>query len=93
MYAVRQRFELISSAVIFFLTPMVSRLQIIAMSGGTVRGQGTLTDFQKNDPELYQLWTTLMNRQHHELQKVSFPLSHNLFCSGTRTIFTDVLQS
>uniref|UniRef100_UPI00358F63B0 ATP-binding cassette sub-family C member 8-like isoform X2 n=1 Tax=Myxine glutinosa TaxID=7769 RepID=UPI00358F63B0 len=42
---------------------------IIAMSGGNVRGQGTLTDFQKNDPELHQLWTTLINRQHHELQK------------------------
>uniref|UniRef100_A0A8B9LR73 ATP-binding cassette, sub-family C (CFTR/MRP), member 8b n=1 Tax=Astyanax mexicanus TaxID=7994 RepID=A0A8B9LR73_ASTMX len=39
---------------------------IIAMKDGTVQAQGTLKDIQYEEPELYQQWRTLMNRQDKE---------------------------
>uniref|UniRef100_A0A8B9LLA9 ATP-binding cassette, sub-family C (CFTR/MRP), member 8b n=1 Tax=Astyanax mexicanus TaxID=7994 RepID=A0A8B9LLA9_ASTMX len=50
---------------------------IIAMKDGTVQAQGTLKDIQYEEPELYQQWRTLMNRQdkvhiHVELKRKSF---------------------
>lgn len=51
-------------------------LQIIAMKDGTVQREGTLKDIQNSDPELYEHWKTLMNRQDQELEKVR-PLRSN----------------
>uniref|UniRef100_A0A8B9RLP6 ATP-binding cassette, sub-family C (CFTR/MRP), member 8b n=1 Tax=Astyanax mexicanus TaxID=7994 RepID=A0A8B9RLP6_ASTMX len=48
---------------------------IIAMKDGTVQAQGTLKDIQYEEPELYQQWRTLMNRQDKnsvELKRKSF---------------------
>ncbi|XP_041445573.1 ATP-binding cassette sub-family C member 8 isoform X2 [Xenopus laevis] len=42
---------------------------IIAMKDGTIQREGTLKDIQKSDPELYEHWKTLMNRQDQELEK------------------------
>ncbi|XP_077309834.1 ATP-binding cassette sub-family C member 8 isoform X2 [Lithobates pipiens] len=42
---------------------------IIAMKDGTIQREGTLKDIQKADPELYEHWKTLMNRQDQELEK------------------------
>nr|AKC42151.1 ABCC9 [Petromyzon marinus] len=42
---------------------------IIAMKDGTVLREGTLKDIQNNDPELYEHWKTLMNRQDQEFEK------------------------
>ncbi|XP_017558268.2 ATP-binding cassette sub-family C member 8 isoform X2 [Pygocentrus nattereri] len=39
---------------------------IIAMKDGTVQTQGTLKDIQCAEPELYEHWRTLMNRQNKE---------------------------
>uniref|UniRef100_A0A8B9LMH7 ATP-binding cassette, sub-family C (CFTR/MRP), member 8b n=1 Tax=Astyanax mexicanus TaxID=7994 RepID=A0A8B9LMH7_ASTMX len=46
---------------------------IIAMKDGTVQAQGTLKDIQYEEPELYQQWRTLMNRQ----DKVHIQLKYN----------------
>ncbi|XP_067849959.1 ATP-binding cassette sub-family C member 8 isoform X2 [Heptranchias perlo] len=42
---------------------------IIAMKDGTIQREGTLKDIQNSDPELFELWKTLMNRQDQELEK------------------------
>ncbi|XP_078537187.1 ATP-binding cassette sub-family C member 8 isoform X2 [Lissotriton helveticus] len=42
---------------------------IIAMKDGTIQREGTLKDIQKSDPELFDHWKTLMNRQDQELEK------------------------
>ncbi|XP_072278483.1 ATP-binding cassette sub-family C member 8-like [Pyxicephalus adspersus] len=42
---------------------------IIAMKDGTIQREGTLKDIQNSDPELYEHWKTLMNRQDQELEK------------------------
>ncbi|XP_075043661.1 ATP-binding cassette sub-family C member 8 isoform X3 [Mixophyes fleayi] len=42
---------------------------IIAMKDGTIQREGTLKDIQISDPELYEHWKTLMNRQDQELEK------------------------
>ncbi|XP_073420401.1 ATP-binding cassette sub-family C member 8 isoform X3 [Dendrobates tinctorius] len=42
---------------------------IIAMKDGTIQREGTLKDIQTSDPELYEHWKTLMNRQDQELEK------------------------
>uniref|UniRef100_UPI00398E8089 ATP-binding cassette sub-family C member 8 isoform X5 n=1 Tax=Pristiophorus japonicus TaxID=55135 RepID=UPI00398E8089 len=42
---------------------------IIAMKDGTIQREGTLKDIQNFDPELFELWKTLMNRQDQELEK------------------------
>ncbi|XP_029438846.1 ATP-binding cassette sub-family C member 8 isoform X1 [Rhinatrema bivittatum] len=42
---------------------------IIAMKDGTIQREGTLKDIQKSDPELFEHWKTLMNRQDQELEK------------------------
>ncbi|XP_018430900.1 PREDICTED: ATP-binding cassette sub-family C member 8-like, partial [Nanorana parkeri] len=42
---------------------------IIAMKDGTTQREGTLKDIQNSDPELYEHWKTLMNRQDQELEK------------------------
>ncbi|XP_046719910.1 ATP-binding cassette sub-family C member 8 isoform X2 [Silurus meridionalis] len=39
---------------------------IIAMKDGTVQTQGTLKDIQCSEPELFEHWKTLMNRQNKE---------------------------
>ncbi|XP_056096388.1 ATP-binding cassette sub-family C member 8 [Rhinichthys klamathensis goyatoka] len=39
---------------------------IIAMRDGTVQTQGTLRDIQAAEPELFEQWRTLMNRQNKE---------------------------
>lgn len=46
-------------------------VQIIAMKDGSVLREGTLKDIQTHDIELYDHWKTLMNRQDHELEKVT----------------------
>ncbi|XP_075692907.1 ATP-binding cassette sub-family C member 8 [Rhinoderma darwinii] len=43
--------------------------QIIAMKDGTIQREGTLKDIQTSDPELYEHWKTLMNRQDQALEK------------------------
>ncbi|KAM4617911.1 ATP-binding cassette sub-family C member 8 isoform 2-T2 [Discoglossus pictus] len=45
---------------------------IIAMKDGTIQREGTLKDIQNSDPELYEHWKTLMNRQDQELEKEIF---------------------
>ena len=45
--------------------------QIVAMKDGSVLREGTLLDIQTQDPELYEHWKTLMNRQDKKFQKVS----------------------
>ncbi|XP_048401386.1 ATP-binding cassette sub-family C member 8 isoform X5 [Stegostoma tigrinum] len=42
---------------------------IIAMKDGTIQREGTLKDIQNSDPELFELWKTLMNRQDQDLEK------------------------
>ncbi|XP_044126362.1 ATP-binding cassette sub-family C member 8-like [Bufo gargarizans] len=42
---------------------------IIAMKDGTIQREGTLKDIQNSEPELYEQWKTLMNRQDQELEK------------------------
>ncbi|XP_032894884.1 ATP-binding cassette sub-family C member 8 isoform X2 [Amblyraja radiata] len=42
---------------------------IIAMKDGTIQREGTLKDIQNSDPDLFELWKTLMNRQDQELEK------------------------
>ncbi|CAN0424476.1 unnamed protein product [Lampetra fluviatilis] len=42
---------------------------IVAMKDGTVQREGTLKDIQTSDPELYEMWKELMNKQDEELQK------------------------
>ncbi|KAJ7344412.1 hypothetical protein JRQ81_000362 [Phrynocephalus forsythii] len=42
---------------------------IIAMKDGTIQREGTLKDIQKSEPELFEHWKTLMNRQDQELEK------------------------
>nr|XP_033784243.1 ATP-binding cassette sub-family C member 8 isoform X2 [Geotrypetes seraphini] len=42
---------------------------IIAMKDGTIQREGTLKDIQNSDPELFEHWKTLMNRQDQELEK------------------------
>uniref|UniRef100_UPI00358FFAEC ATP-binding cassette sub-family C member 9-like n=1 Tax=Myxine glutinosa TaxID=7769 RepID=UPI00358FFAEC len=42
---------------------------IVAMKDGSVLREGTLLDIQTQDPELYEHWKTLMNRQDKEFQK------------------------
>ncbi|XP_069823859.1 ATP-binding cassette sub-family C member 8 [Dendropsophus ebraccatus] len=42
---------------------------IIAMKDGMIQREGTLKDIQTSDPELYEHWKTLMNRQDQELEK------------------------
>ncbi|XP_069079844.1 ATP-binding cassette sub-family C member 8 isoform X2 [Pleurodeles waltl] len=42
---------------------------IIAMKDSTIQREGTLKDIQKSDPELFDHWKTLMNRQDQELEK------------------------
>ncbi|XP_059829929.1 ATP-binding cassette sub-family C member 8 isoform X2 [Hypanus sabinus] len=42
---------------------------IIAMKDGTIQREGTLKDIQNSDPELFELWKTLMNRQDQGLEK------------------------
>lgn len=37
--------------------------KIIAMKDGTVQTQGTLKDIQCAEPELFEHWKSLMNRQ------------------------------
>uniref|UniRef100_A0AAR2KGZ3 ATP-binding cassette, sub-family C (CFTR/MRP), member 8b n=1 Tax=Pygocentrus nattereri TaxID=42514 RepID=A0AAR2KGZ3_PYGNA len=44
---------------------------IIAMKDGTVQTQGTLKDIQCAEPELYEHWRTLMNRQ-NKVERKSF---------------------
>uniref|UniRef100_A0A4W3IJU3 ATP-binding cassette, sub-family C (CFTR/MRP), member 8 n=1 Tax=Callorhinchus milii TaxID=7868 RepID=A0A4W3IJU3_CALMI len=42
---------------------------IIAMKDGTIQREGTLKDIQNSDPELFEHWKTLMNRQDQQLEK------------------------
>ncbi|XP_058859188.1 ATP-binding cassette sub-family C member 8-like isoform X2 [Acipenser ruthenus] len=42
---------------------------IIAMKDGTIQREGTLKDIQNSEPELFEHWKTLMNRQDQELEK------------------------
>uniref|UniRef100_A0A8C4NBX7 ATP binding cassette subfamily C member 8 n=1 Tax=Eptatretus burgeri TaxID=7764 RepID=A0A8C4NBX7_EPTBU len=42
---------------------------IVAMKDGSVLREGTLLDIQTQDPELYEHWKTLMNRQDKKFQK------------------------
>ncbi|XP_043938804.1 ATP-binding cassette sub-family C member 8 isoform X3 [Protopterus annectens] len=42
---------------------------IIAMKDGTIQREGTLKDIQKSEPELFEQWKTLMNRQDQRLEK------------------------
>ncbi|KAM9377199.1 ATP-binding cassette sub-family C member 8 isoform 2-T2 [Pholidichthys leucotaenia] len=42
---------------------------IIAMKDGTIQTEGTLKDIQNSEPELFDHWKTLMNRQDHEFEK------------------------
>lgn len=44
--------------------------QIIAMKDGTIQTEGTLKDIQNCEPELFEQWKTLMNRQDKEFEKV-----------------------
>uniref|UniRef100_A0AAR2KS01 ATP-binding cassette, sub-family C (CFTR/MRP), member 8b n=1 Tax=Pygocentrus nattereri TaxID=42514 RepID=A0AAR2KS01_PYGNA len=53
---------------------------IIAMKDGTVQTQGTLKDIQCAEPELYEHWRTLMNRQNkvERLFILTFPQENNV---------------
>ncbi|XP_063336095.1 ATP-binding cassette sub-family C member 8 isoform X5 [Pelmatolapia mariae] len=42
---------------------------IIAMKDGTIQTEGTLKDIQNSEPELFEQWKTLMNRQDQEFEK------------------------
>ncbi|XP_005734933.1 ATP-binding cassette sub-family C member 8 isoform X4 [Pundamilia nyererei] len=42
---------------------------IIAMKDGTIQTEGTLKDVQNSEPELFEQWKTLMNRQDQEFEK------------------------
>ncbi|KAM9807800.1 ATP-binding cassette sub-family C member 8 [Neosynchiropus ocellatus] len=42
---------------------------IIAMKDGTIQTEGTLKDIQNSEPELFEQWKTLMNRQDKEFEK------------------------
>ncbi|XP_055365722.1 ATP-binding cassette sub-family C member 8 isoform X2 [Betta splendens] len=42
---------------------------IIAMKDGTIHTEGTLKDIQNSEPELFEQWKTLMNRQDQEFEK------------------------
>ncbi|MBN3307798.1 ABCC8 protein, partial [Amia calva] len=42
---------------------------IIAMKDGTIQKEGTLKDIQNSEPELFEHWKSLMNRQDQELEK------------------------
>lgn len=40
------------------------------MKDGTIQTEGTLKDVQNSEPELFEQWKTLMNRQDQEFEKV-----------------------
>lgn len=40
------------------------------MKDGTIHTEGTLKDIQNSEPELFEQWKTLMNRQDQEFEKV-----------------------
>ncbi|KAM8862148.1 ATP-binding cassette sub-family C member 8 isoform 2-T2 [Synchiropus picturatus] len=42
---------------------------IIAMKDGTIQTEGTLKDIQNSEPDLFEQWKTLMNRQDKEFEK------------------------
>uniref|UniRef100_A0A8C4RRC8 ATP-binding cassette, sub-family C (CFTR/MRP), member 8b n=1 Tax=Erpetoichthys calabaricus TaxID=27687 RepID=A0A8C4RRC8_ERPCA len=42
---------------------------IIAMKDGTIQKEGTLKDIQNSEPELFEHWKSLMNRQDQGLEK------------------------
>uniref|UniRef100_A0A8B9R443 ATP-binding cassette, sub-family C (CFTR/MRP), member 8 n=1 Tax=Astyanax mexicanus TaxID=7994 RepID=A0A8B9R443_ASTMX len=42
---------------------------IIAMKDGTIQTEGTLKDIQNSQPELFEQWKILMNRQDQEFEK------------------------
>uniref|UniRef100_A0A8C1Z245 ATP-binding cassette, sub-family C (CFTR/MRP), member 8b n=1 Tax=Cyprinus carpio TaxID=7962 RepID=A0A8C1Z245_CYPCA len=61
---------------------------IIAMRDGTVQTQGTLKDIQCAEPELFEQWRTLMNRQDKSLShNTLLHIIHYFYCSNTISFY------